>query len=82
MAAAPTRRGLVGFFKHHWNENPEILGSGVQGLVGLFMGLYVLKVYYDNDGDNRRYRNVYTVYRHDDPRVPKLKTHCDVTSKP
>ncbi|XP_072401841.1 uncharacterized protein NdufA3 [Diabrotica undecimpunctata] len=72
MSAVPSR-GLVGLIKRGWNEIPEILGSSVFGLAGIGITVYSVYLYYQKDGDNRKYKEQYTVYRHDDPRVAKLK---------
>ncbi|XP_066258547.1 uncharacterized protein NdufA3 [Euwallacea similis] len=80
--SATANRGLVALIKRGWNEIPEIMGSGVHALIGLGVMVYACKVYYENDGNNRRYRSTYVVLRHDDPKVPTLKTHCDITSRP
>lgn len=32
-----------------------------------------VRIYYAKDGDNRKHKELYTVYRHDDPRVATLK---------
>ncbi|CAH1965998.1 unnamed protein product [Acanthoscelides obtectus] len=73
MSVAPANRGLVALFKRGWNEIPEIIGSSFMGLIGIGMTGYGLYIYYAKDGDNRRYKDRYTVYRHDDPRVEKIK---------
>lgn len=82
MAAAPANRGLVGLLKKGWNEWPELMVSGGAGLFGFGLLWYTVKRYYDTDGNNRPYRDHVVVYRHDDPRVARLKTQCDLTSKP
>lgn len=73
MAAAPSR-GLVSLFKKGWNEIPEIIGSSFMGILGTIILSGAVYHYYQKDGDNRRYREVYTVIRHDDPKVAKVRT--------
>ncbi|XP_076257022.1 NADH:ubiquinone oxidoreductase subunit A3 [Rhynchophorus ferrugineus] len=73
MATASNSRGLIGLIKKGWNEIPEVMGSCVVGLIGLGLTANALYHYYANDGNNRKYKEIYTVYRHDDPRVAKLK---------
>lgn len=60
-------------FKRGWNEIPEVIASSFMGLVGLGIGAAALINYQNKDGDNRRYKMEYTVYRPDDPRVKKIK---------
>lgn len=43
------------------------------GLIGVGLGFLALKNYYGKDGNNRRYKTEYTVIRHDDPRVEKVR---------
>lgn len=72
MSAAPSK-GLIGLFKRGWHEIPEVVGSTFFLFAGLgFVGAS-LYLYSQKDGDNRRYKDQYTVYRHDDPRVCKIK---------
>ncbi|XP_018567231.1 uncharacterized protein LOC108907881 [Anoplophora glabripennis] len=73
MAAAPSR-GLVGLFKRGWNEIPEVVGSCILGFVGIGITTGAVYLYYKKDGDNRRYKTVYTVIRHDDPKAAKVRT--------
>ncbi|XP_059483447.1 uncharacterized protein LOC132201352 [Neocloeon triangulifer] len=73
MAAKASQTGLMALWKRGWSEIPEVMGSSVMAVIGLTMGVIGLKHYYDNDGDNRKYKNVYTVYRPDDPRVQNIK---------
>lgn len=72
MSAAAPSRGLVGLLKRGWNEIPEVIGSGFMSLIGIGLGAYGLWHYYSIDGDNRKYRDSYTVIRHDDPRAAKV----------
>ncbi|XP_060528318.1 wolframin-like [Cylas formicarius] len=64
----------VGLFKKWWHEKPELLASCAIGLFGFGFGAVTVNNYYKNDGDNRKYKERYTVYRHDDPRVAKIRT--------
>nr|CAI5816877.1 unnamed protein product [Callosobruchus analis] len=73
MSTVPANRGLVALFKRGWNEIPEVVGSTFMALVGVGFAATTLYRYYKNDGDNRRYKDRYTVYRHDDPRVAKIR---------
>lgn len=74
MATSPAAsRGLVALFKRGWNEIPEVVGSGVIGVIGCFFGGYGLWRYYANDGDNRRFKSAIVIYRPDDPRVSKIR---------
>lgn len=74
MAAPPAAsRGLVALFKRGWNEIPEVVGSGVMGVIGLCIGAVGLWKYYEKDGDNRRFKTSVVIYRPDDPRVNKIR---------
>jgi hypothetical protein len=48
------------------------MGSGVLALVGITLGGIGVYRYYKNDGDNRRYKMNYVVYRPEDPRAAKV----------
>ena len=48
------------------------MGSAALGIVGLGMTAVGLYRYYKNDGDNRKYKMTYVVYRPDDPRAAKV----------
>ncbi|KAG5875689.1 hypothetical protein JTB14_023968 [Gonioctena quinquepunctata] len=72
MSAVPSR-GLVALFKRGWNEIPEVIGSSFFGVFGLGLTAFSVYCYYAKDGDNRKYKEHYTVYRHDDPRVDKIR---------
>lgn len=74
MSATAGNRGLVALIKRGMNEIPEIMLSGALGLFGIGMGSTAVYLYYQNDGDNRRHKENYTVYRHDDPRVSRIRT--------
>lgn len=56
-----------------WDEIPETVGSGCLAVVGLGLAIYGVNRYYANDGDNRRYKTEYVVYRDTDPRVAKIR---------
>ncbi|KAH1002011.1 uncharacterized protein LOC109533122 [Dendroctonus ponderosae] len=79
--AATVRRGPLVLLKKYWNEQPELVGSGAMGILGLGLLIWGGFKYYEKDGNNRRYRGHYIVLRHDDPAVQKLKISCDVTSR-
>lgn len=72
MSAAP-KKGLVALFKRGWTEIPEIMGSSFMGLIGIGLGAYAVKNYYDKDGDFRRHKLSYTVIRDDDPLAKRYK---------
>ncbi|XP_023020801.1 NADH:ubiquinone oxidoreductase subunit A3 [Leptinotarsa decemlineata] len=72
MSAAPSSR-IVALWKRGWHEIPEIMGSSIMGLMGIGMTVASVYYYYAKDGDNRRYKERYTVYRHDDPRVARIR---------
>ncbi|XP_071450898.1 uncharacterized protein NdufA3 [Hetaerina americana] len=72
-ATAGTSRGVVGLLKRGWNEIPEVIASSGIAILGLALGVSGLYIYYSKDGDNKRYKNEYTVYRPDDPRVKLIK---------
>lgn len=57
-----------------WNEIPEVVGSSALALVGVAMASFGLWNYYRKDGDNRRYKNTYVVYRDTDPRAATVRT--------
>lgn len=67
-------KGFAGFIRRKWDSNPDIVGSTVVAIFGLGIGVYTLDYYYRHNKDNRKYRQHYTVYRHDDPRVAQLRT--------
>lgn len=56
-----------------WDEIPEVIGSGGLALVGIGLGVFGCWRYYANDGDNRRYKNEYVVYRDTDPRAKLVR---------
>lgn len=72
MATAQSR-GLVNLLKRGWHEVPDVVGSGALALVASVVGVGTVYYYYAKDGDNRRYRDEYTVIRHDDPRADKVR---------
>lgn len=67
--AAPARLGL---FKRAWNEIPEVMGSSFMGLIGIGLGIAGGIIYYQKDGDNRKYKMNYTVITKDDPRAAAI----------
>lgn len=46
-------------------------------LAGIVMATIGVANYYAKDGDNRRYKLGYVVYRHDDPRALKVRNDED-----
>lgn len=62
------------FFKFFlgWDEIPEVMGAAALGGIGILLGVYGTYRYYQRDGDNRKYKNSYIVYRPEDPRVSKV----------
>lgn len=44
-----------------WNEIPEVMGGCVKGVIGIVLIGIGLRNYYANDGDNRKYKQVYVV---------------------
>ena len=64
---------VSGLFKQAWNEIPEVVGSTFMAVVGVSMAGFGLYNYYCKDGDNRRYKMEYTVYRPDDLKVAKIR---------
>ncbi|KDR15806.1 uncharacterized protein LOC110833242 [Zootermopsis nevadensis] len=64
---------VIGVFKQGWNEIPEIIATTALAVFGLGLGVVGLYNYYSKDGDNRRYKVDYIVYRPDDPRAAKVK---------
>ena len=73
MATPATGRGLVALFKRGWHEIPEVIGSSFMGILGVGIGCYTLYRYYDEDGENRRFKTSFQVLRPDDPRVQKIR---------
>lgn len=55
-----------------WNEIPEVMGAGAMGLIGIGLATAGCYKYYKNDGDNRKYKMAYIVYRPEDPRAAKV----------
>lgn len=55
-----------------WNEIPEVMAANVLGMVGIGLAGIGLYRYYKNDGDNRRYKMSYVVYRPEDPRAARV----------
>ncbi|EDW82264.1 uncharacterized protein NdufA3 [Drosophila tropicalis] len=75
--SAPAARGTTSLLKRAWNEIPDIVGGSALALAGLVMAGIGLANYYAKDGDNRKYKLGYVVYRHDDPRVQKIRNDED-----
>ncbi|KAK9890503.1 hypothetical protein WA026_010583 [Henosepilachna vigintioctopunctata] len=73
MTSKVSSKASVGLLRKFWHEKPEILGSSVMGLIGLILSATAVKRYYARDLDNRRYREEYTVIRHDDPKAATLR---------
>jgi len=67
--------GPLGILKNFWAECPEV------ALTGMIATFSVIGLYYVLSGDktdkkftNKPYKDFYTVYRPDDPRIQKLRT--------
>ncbi|XP_030386570.1 uncharacterized protein LOC115633299 [Scaptodrosophila lebanonensis] len=73
--SAPAARGSTSLLKRAWNEIPDIVGGSALAIAGIVMAGIGLANYYAKDGDNRRYKMGYVVFRHDDPRAEKV--HAD-----
>lgn len=63
----------VGWLRKLWNEKPELVGSSFMALVGVAIMAETCRIYFRDNKDNRRYREKYTVIRHDDPRASTLR---------
>lgn len=72
MSAPVARQGINALWKRGWNEIPEVMGSGLYAVLGVFLGSFGLYKYYARDGDNRKYKAFYVVMRPDDPRAAKV----------
>lgn len=72
-AASKYGKGFMGQFKKQWDARPELVGSSILTILSLGLGIAGLNYYYTHDLDNRKYKQHYTVYRHDDPRVAKIR---------
>lgn len=75
--SASTARGSISLLKRAWNEIPDIVGGSAMAITGLIMAGIGLTNYYAKDGDNRRYKMGYVVFRHDDPRAQKVRNDED-----
>ncbi|KAK4317595.1 hypothetical protein Pmani_011331 [Petrolisthes manimaculis] len=73
MSAAAGRKTLSQLYRQGWHEIPEVMASSYMALIGLGLSGIGAYLYVKKDGDNRRYRLKYTVYRHDDERVKKIR---------
>ncbi|XP_046971076.1 uncharacterized protein LOC125072782 [Vanessa atalanta] len=73
MAVPATRRTIGQLLQQAWTEIPEIVATTGMGLIGIALGGIAVRNYYQNDGDNRRYKKVYVIMRPDDPRVAKIR---------
>ncbi|XP_044752836.1 uncharacterized protein LOC123312456 [Coccinella septempunctata] len=56
-----------------WNEKPELVGSSFMGVLGVVLIAETCRRYVKENKHNRRYRETYTVIRHDDPKVATLR---------
>ncbi|XP_026804813.1 uncharacterized protein LOC113548237 [Rhopalosiphum maidis] len=65
--------GLKGIFRQAMHEMPLITICSPFCIVGLGLIVYHTYRYDKNDGNNRKYKLKYTLYRPDDPRVPHIK---------
>ncbi|XP_067002855.1 uncharacterized protein NdufA3 [Anabrus simplex] len=73
-AATQGQRGLMALFKRGWHEIPEVIGSSFMALIGIGLASVGVYNYYAKDGDNRRFKQTYIVYRPDDPRAARVRT--------
>ena len=48
------------------------MGAAGMGIIGLCLAGAGIYKYYKNDGDNRKYKMAYIVYRPEDPRAAKI----------
>lgn len=72
MASAPARKGLGGLLRQGWNEIPDVVAGSAVALVGVGLAMLGLANYYRKNGDNRRYKASYVVFRPEDPRADKV----------
>ncbi|ALC49363.1 CG9034 [Drosophila busckii] len=75
--SASAARGSTSLLKRAWHEIPDIVGGSAMAIAGIVMAGIGLVNYYSKDGDNRRYKQGYVVYRHDDPRAQKVRNDED-----
>lgn len=66
-------KGLTGLFKKFWDEMPEVVGSTALGLVGLGIGVYIIRDFLQKGEFIPKYKESYVVYRHDDPKIALIK---------
>lgn len=70
MSAARAGSKTLGqLYRQGWNEIPEVMASSYMMLAGFVLAGAGSYLYIKNEGERRRYRFVYTVYRPDDPKV-------------
>lgn len=70
MATAQAAKGGLGaLIKRGWNEIPDIVGGTGVALFGVGLAAVSLVMYYQKDGDNRRYKEDIVVFRDTDPRA-------------
>ncbi|XP_025407799.1 uncharacterized protein LOC112681719 [Sipha flava] len=65
--------GLKGMLRQSLHELPLITIGAPFCLLGVGLIMYHTYRYQKNDGNNRRYKFKYTLYRPDDPRVSNIK---------
>ncbi|EDW30517.1 GL26829 [Drosophila persimilis] len=75
--SAPAARGTTSLLKRAWNEIPDIVAGSALAICGIVMAGIGVANYYAKDGDNRRYKLGYVVFRHDDPRAQKVRNDED-----
>lgn len=71
--AGATRRSLGQLLQQGWNEIPEVLGTTGIALVGIAMATVGCYNYVKMDGDNRRYKSTYVIFRSDDPKAKLIR---------
>ncbi|XP_022234163.1 uncharacterized protein LOC111082285 [Drosophila obscura] len=75
--SATAARGTTSLLKRAWNEIPDIVAGSAMAICGIVMAGIGVANYYAKDGDNRRYKLGYVVFRHDDPRAQKVRNDED-----
>jgi len=81
MTAPAARKSLVQLWKQGWNELPEIMGSSMFALFGIGIGIYSVRRYYKEELYNHRYKDLYLVYRPEDPRAARIRSFSDSPQK-